>query len=88
MAIITDVVTDVGYTYKSQYCRPHIVAATNKTTLFITVGVYETVQHAERGDPPHILHYLDGDFDMYSGNNLWQQAYVAMKKKWPDSTDA
>jgi hypothetical protein len=88
MAIITDIVSEVNYTYRSQYCRPDSVIAKNKTTLTVAVGVYETAQRAESGEPPHLLYMLDGTFDMYSDQNLWQQAYAAMKQKWPDSTDA
>lgn len=86
MAIITDIVTEGGYTYTSQYCRPDVVRVT-KNEMDIEVGVYESSAHAAPGKPPHRLELLKGPFDLYAAENLWQQAYATVKKKWPHSLD-
>ena len=45
MAIITDIITERGYTYRQQYCRVDGVAVT-KTSMTVDMGVYETAGRA------------------------------------------
>lgn len=87
MAIITDITTEYDYTYAQQYCRPDAVRA-SKGGMTIEMGVYESAAHAEPGKPPHRKEVLQGSFDMYAPENLWQQAYAIIKRRWPDAVDA
>ncbi len=86
MAIITDITTELDYTYAQQYCRPDAVR-TDKNKMTVEMGVYESAAHAEPGKPPHRKEVLMGPFDMYAPENLWQQAYAIIKLRWPESTD-
>jgi len=86
MAIITDITTEAGYTFTQQYCRPDAIRAA-KGSIRIEMGVYESAEHAEPGKPPHRYEMLEGPFDMYAPENLWQQAYAIIKLRWPESTD-
>lgn len=86
MAILTDITTEYDYTYTQQYCRPDTVRA-DKGKMTISVGVYESAAHAEPGNHPHRYEMVEGPFDLYAPENLWQQAYAIIKLRWPESTD-
>lgn len=83
MAIITDIPTDRTL-FPQQYVRVDRVT-TDKNQMQIEVGIYfnDTVTKL----PPHRMEIVFGDFDMYSSENLWQQAYVFVKNRWPNNTD-
>lgn len=87
MAIITDITTERGYTYRQQYCRVEAVYAT-KTGMAVQLGVYESAERAATEGVPHRLEELHGPFDMFSALNPWQQAYAIAKERWPDAVDA
>jgi len=87
MAIITDITTERGYVYRNQYVNVYDVIA-KKNEMTVNVGIYMTEQDYRDGMPPHRIDTLSGQpFDMFSEQNLWQQAYVAIKNHWPDSQD-
>lgn len=87
MAIITDIITERGYTYRQQYCRVDGVAVT-KTSMTVDMGVYETAERAATEGFPHRMETLSGPFDLLSDLNPWQQAYAIIKERWPDAVDA
>lgn len=83
MAIITDIPTD-RTVFPQQYVRVERIL-TNKSEMFIEVGVY--FNESLKDQPPHRIESVQGEFDMYSDLNLWQQAYVRIKQKYTDSID-
>lgn len=85
MAVIKTITTDRGVVYPDQYCRVDKVDAWKDKMLF-DVGVY--LNQVATENPPHRVIHFNGDFDMYSDLNLWQQAYAILKQQWPDSVDA
>lgn len=86
MAIITDIQTERGYTYRQQYCRIENIDV-SKLRMRIDMGIYESIQHAENDEFPHRSEIVYGDFNLESELNLWQQGYAIIKAKWPDSVD-
>ncbi len=87
MAIITDITTEYDYKYALQYCRPDAIRV-DKGRMRIEMGVYESSAHAEPGKHPHRYEIVEGPFDLYAPENLWQQAYAIIKQQWPDAVDA
>lgn len=82
MAIISNEIDERGHVFENQYIRVDKVSVT-KNTMDIQVGVYQ--------DPdafPHRVHTLQGEFDLYSDLNVWQQAYVYVKQRWSEHQDA
>lgn len=86
MAIKTDFITERGIMYPDQYMRVDQVHCT-KTDMNIVVGIYVTQEQAANGAPPHFAEVLFGEFDMNSPLNLWEQAYAAVKQRWPNAVD-
>ena len=86
MAVINTVVGGRGTIFPNQYCRIEEVQA-RKTRMFYTVGVHFDQEHANE-IPPHRTEVFEGEFDLFSPLNLWQQAYASLKQIWPDATDA
>lgn len=87
MAIITDIIDERGHLYPQQYVNVHRVLA-QKTSMDIEVGVYLSQESAQAGIPPHRVDAVyAAAFDMNSEQNAWQQAYVAIKQRWPDGVD-
>lgn len=86
MALIVDIPHDRGIIYLQQYVRVDNVN-TDKTNMQILAGIYQTKEAAENA-PPHMAVNLYGEFDLYSSLNLWEQAYVYLKQRWPDAVDA
>lgn len=84
MAIITDIITE-RTTFPQQYVRVEAVRTT-KDFMFIDVGIHFS-EELSKETPPHRIENIVGSFDMYSDQNLWQQAYVYIKARWPESTD-
>jgi len=83
MAIITDVPTDRTI-FPQQYVRVERVN-TDKNQMFVDVGIY--FNESVKDLPPHRIEHVQGEFDMYSSDNLWQQAYIYIKNRWPEYTD-
>lgn len=83
MAIITDVPTDRTF-FPQQYVRIDRVDV-EKTQMRVDVGVY--FNESMKDHPPHRIEHVYGEFDLYSELNLWQQAYVYVKQRWPEYTD-
>lgn len=75
-----------GTDFGQQYYRVDSIETT-KTSMRVLVGVYFSEQAAKDGQPPHTGLNVEGDFDMYSSENLWQQAYAHAKRYWPDAVD-
>ena len=87
MAIITNVVDERGNMFEQQYVNVHRLLV-NKDTMIVEAGVHHSEQSARDGAPPHRAEAIYSvPFDMNSDLNPWQQAYVAIKNRWPDSTD-
>ncbi len=87
MAIRTNVTSDRGYVYKNQYLRV-VRVITLKNTIEVHVGVYDNESDTiPEHMYPHTIEFVTGPFDLYSTQNLWQQAYVYVKQRWPDSVD-
>lgn len=87
MAITTDVPTERGYVFEKQYVNIYRLIA-RKNTMDIEIGVHASQQSAQDGAPPHLIEAIfDVPFDMDDELNAWQQAYLAIKQRWPDSTD-
>jgi len=87
MAIIADERDERGYVFDQQYIRVDKIHA-EKTTMQVEIGVYKNQQAAQNGESAHRNHFLHADFDMNSPQNAWQQAYVAVKQRYPDGVDA
>lgn len=85
MAVIKTIVTDRGVVYPDQYCRVDRVDVT-KTEMVFGVGVY--LNQAATEHPPHRIESFNGSFDLYSDQNVWQQAYAHLKTYWSDAVDA
>ena len=89
MAIIADEMDSRGYVFENQYIRVDRIEEIKKdSAMRIEVGVYMSQQQAQDGGLPHRAHAFHADFDLYSTDNLWQQAYVAVKRRYPEHTDA
>lgn len=87
MAIITDVIDERSHVYAQQYVNVYGVHAA-KTSMSVEVGIHLSEADYRNGIPPHRIELLRNvGFDMDSKLNLWGQAYVAIKQRWPDSTD-
>jgi len=88
MAIITNEIDARGHLFENQYIRVDRVEATKSGgTMNVHFGVYWSQQSAQDGEPPHRAHTVEASFDLYSQSNLWQQAYVAVKGRYPVHTD-
>lgn len=85
MAVITDIETE-RYTYRQQYCRVDMVRA-KKNEMVVGMGVYDSQEASVNGGLPHRVEEFLADFDLASSLNAWQQAYAAIKQRWPESTD-
>ena len=72
--------------YDDQYMRVERVDA-DKNTFRVQIGIYLNQQQALDGLPPHAIEEIQGDFDLYSTKNLWEQAYDRIKQKWQNYTD-
>lgn len=86
MAIQNDYITERGILFPEQYLRVDEIY-TLKNQMTVTVGVYMNQEQASNGIPAHAADRLVGEYDMYSTKNLWEQAYVLVKQRWPDSID-
>ena len=84
MAIIADIITD-RTTFPQQYVRVESVR-TSKQHMFVDVGVHLSEQTSKE-IPPHRIESVEGDFDMNSDKNLWEQAYEYIKQRWPEHTN-
>lgn len=85
MAIITDVITE-RTVFPQQYVRVEAVR-TDKNMMFVDVGIHLSEQSSKEVSPHRIEHVM-GEFDLYSDKNLWEQAYIYIKNRWQDHTDA
>jgi hypothetical protein len=86
MAIETDYITERGILFPKQYLRVDEVYAL-KNEMTITVGVYMNQEQAVNGVPAHAADRVFGSYDMYSNQNLWEQAYALIKQRWPNAID-
>ena len=84
MAVIHNYIYPSGSEFPQQYCRIETAFVT-KTTITYSVGVYLNKDATD--NPPHALDQYEADFDLYSELNVWQQAYEALKQRWPDTVD-
>lgn len=85
MAVINTIITDRGVVYPDQYCRVERADVT-KTTMNYVVGIYLNQQATE--NPPHRAENFSCDFDLFSDQNVWQQAYADLKLRWTEAVDA
>lgn len=85
MAVIKTIITDRGVVYTDQYCRVE-TARVEKTSMQYDIGIYSNQAATE--NPPHRLETFEAPFDLFSGQNVWQQAYADLKTKWVDAVDA
>lgn len=72
--------------YPNQYIRVERVDI-NKVHMRIEIGIYLNEQMARDSVPPHSLEEIQGEFDLYSSKNVWEQAYDHIKQKWHNYTD-
>ena len=87
MAVIADIIDERGNIYARQYVNIHRLLV-SKTRMDVEVGVYLTEEQARNGVPPQRGDLVfNAPFDMFSLLNAWQQAYIAIKQRWPDSVD-
>lgn len=86
MAVIKTITTERGVVFPDQYCRVDVVDVSNKNQMRFEVGVYLSQKSADL--PPHRVELFNGDFDLYSDQNVWQQAYACLKTYWADAVDA
>jgi len=82
MAIISNETDERGYVFENQYIKVESVRVT-KTTMNIEVGV----RFKAEDELPHRVHNVEGEFDLESDKNVWEQAYVFIKQRWTDSQD-
>lgn len=85
MAVIKTITTERGVVYPDQYCRIE-EAHTFKTRMIYKVGIY--LNQEATSNPPHRLDTFHCDFDLFSDQNVWQQAYADLKSRWADAVDA
>lgn len=85
MALIKTITTERGVVYPDQYCRIE-EAKVAKTQMTYQVGVY--FNQAATENPPHRIDTFEAPFDLFSEQNVWQQAYADLKTKWTDAVDA
>ena len=70
---------------QNQYIRVQHVLV-NKDTMDVYIAVFSDVPEA--GDEPHTVEpFRRLPFDMYSTQNVWQQAYEGIKQWFPESVD-
>lgn len=84
MAVIKTITTERGVVYPDQYCRIE-EANTFKTKMLYKVGIYFNQEATV--NPPHRIDIFNAPFDLYSQQNVWQQAYADLKTRWPDAVD-
>lgn len=82
MAIISNEIDERGYAFENQYIRVDKVSVT-KDRMTVEVGVYKSPDVL-----PHRINVVEGEFDLYSDLNVWQQAYVYVKQRYPEHQDA
>lgn len=85
MAVIKTIITERGVVYPDQYCRVD-AARVEKNRMQYDIGIY--FNQAATANPPHRLDTFDAPFDLFSNQNVWQQAYADLKTSWPDAVDA
>lgn len=85
MAVIKTITTERGVVYPDQYCRVES-ARVEKTQMQYDIGIYFNKSATE--NPPHRVDTFGAVFDLYSDQNVWQQAYENLKNIWPDAVDA
>jgi hypothetical protein len=54
--------------------------------MLYKVGIYLNQEATQR--PPHRVDTFGAPFDLYSQQNVWQQAYADLKTRWADAVDA
>ena len=87
MAILTDIIDERSHTYEKQYVNVYRLVVT-KNTLIVEVGIHYSEDMYRDGIPPHRVDTLSEEtFDVSDTRSLCEQAYVAIKNRWPDSTD-
>lgn len=84
MALINTIITDRGVVYPDQYCRVDQAYVT-KNTMQYAVGIY--LNQAATENPAHRVENFSCDFDLYSDQNVWQQAYADLKLRWTEAVD-
>ncbi len=87
MAIITNVIDERGFVYENQYVRIEKASITNKIFLDVELGVYFTKQDASTGGYPHRIENMQGEYDLFSSKNTWEQAYDLIKTRYNMFTD-
>lgn len=85
MAVIQTITTERSVVYPDQYCRVDAVRV-EKTRMQYDIGIYFNQSATE--NPPHRLETFEAPFDLFSEQNVWQQAYADLKTYWPDAVDA
>lgn len=85
MAVIYTFTTERGVVFPDQYCRIE-EAVVDKNKMRYTVGVYFNKEAT--ANPPHRAEIFETSFDLYSDQNVWQQAYNDLKTQWVDTVDA
>jgi hypothetical protein len=53
--------------------------------MLYKVGIYFNQEATV--NPPHRIDIFNAPFDLYSQQNVWQQAYADLKTRWPDAVD-
>lgn len=85
MAVIKTITTERGVVYPDQYCRVDS-ARVEKNRMQYDIGIY--FNQAATENPPHRIDTFEAPFDLFSGLNVWQQAYADLKTQWTDVVDA
>lgn len=85
MAVIKTITTPEGVVFQDQYCRVLEVRVT-KDRMHYLVGIY--FNQAATENPPHRAENFEAPFDLFSEQNVWQQAYADLKTNWSDAVDA
>lgn len=85
MAVINTITTERGVVFPDQYCRVDRADVT-KTTMRYVVGIYFNQTATE--NPPHREEMFECAFDLFSDQNVWQQAYANLKQRWTEAVDA
>lgn len=85
MAVIKTITTERGVVYPDQYCRVD-AARVEKNSMRYDIGIY--FNQAATENPPHRVETFEAPFDLFSDQNVWQQAYENLKNIWTDAVDA
>lgn len=88
MAIKANYMANRGLLLTDQYIRVDRVIVTNKKTLDIEVGIYQSAEMAQKGLPPPIIDNFYGEYDIYDLKcNIWEHAYIIIKQQFSDAID-